>query len=62
MAPQLFETTDRPVTPRSNSDWINMFGTPFNPNPPTANDAPVGTSDTASRAVPTTLSMRACLS
>ncbi|MQY39984.1 hypothetical protein SRB17_80130 [Streptomyces sp. RB17] len=56
-APQLLETTESPDTPRSNSASINTFGTPLNPNPPTASDAPSGTSDTASKAVATTLSM-----
>ena len=58
MAPQLFDTTPRPETPRSYSAWISTFGTPLSPNPPTASVAPSGTSATASRAVATTLSIR----
>ncbi|CAM5293085.1 hypothetical protein STENM327S_03636 [Streptomyces tendae] len=60
IAPQLFETTLSPDTPRSNRAWISTFGTPLNPNPPTAKDAPSAASETASKAVATTLSIFFC--
>ena len=55
--PQLLETTPSPPTPRSYSAWISTFGTPLRPKPPTASDAPSGTSATASAAEATTLSI-----
>ena len=46
--PQLFETVTRSVAPCSSSASIRLCGMPLSPKPPTAIDAPLGMSATAS--------------
>jgi hypothetical protein len=57
--PQLFDTTSRSPAPVPDSARISTLGIPHKPNPPTASDAPDGTSPTASAALATSLSTTA---
>src|SRR5215467_14467976 len=59
--PQLFDTVTSSDVPCSSSASINRIGTPHNPNPPTASDAPSGMSRTAAVTEVTVLSIRAPL-
>src|SRR4051794_3102424 len=55
--PQLLLTVSSSSTPAASSASISAVGMPQRPKPPTASEAPLGMSATASAALPTTLSI-----